>query len=125
MFEFVSYCYPVFPLTNLFQQTIGLLSAVERLTLTTTDEFAILNWIAPFTLALSITQFDITYCVEVVTLNCSSVLHSESCRIIETNFTYRLPLTYQCYTYNFTVTPVNPAGNGTKSSVQIFQGEFP
>ncbi len=103
----------------LFVPTItGLLSAVGSLNVGSENESTVsLRWTAPFTLDISFREDDITYCVDVVS---STSLHSE-CGINVTEFTYPLPPRSWCDEYNFTVTPVNLVGNGTRESVDYSQ----
>lgn len=93
---------------------IGVLSAVDSLTLIEQDSI-FLNWTAPFTLDLS-GRPGITYCVNVVNSTSSCILHSE-CGINMTKFSLPIPIDSDCYVYNFTVTPVNQAGNGSAASI--------
>ena len=79
-----------------------------------------LSWTAPFTLDLTESSVDITYCVDVISTTTSDTLLSE-CSIVATSFSYLLPPMSWCKEYNFTVTPVNVVGNGTKSSEHYSQ----
>ena len=94
-----------------------MLSAVGSLLVYTSLEMIFLNWTAPFSLDITVTAMDITYCVDVVNSTSSATLHSQ-CGITETQFTYPLPPINECDAYTFTVTPVNLVGNGTGNSVQ-------
>ena len=97
---------------------LGLLSAVGSLNITSVEtSVVLLTWTAPFTLDITATDPDITYCVEVVSSTSSATLHSE-CGITATQFTYH---TTWCDEYNFTITPVNLLGNGTQESTEYFQ----
>ena len=79
-----------------------------------------LNWTAPFTLDITATVPDITYCVDVVSSTSSATLHSQ-CGITEMEFTYPLLSRISCDGYNFTVTPVNVVGNGPGKSTHFSQ----
>ena len=102
------------------QTLTGLLFAVGSLELTPGFNTTTLNWTAPFTLDITTVDPDITYCVDVVSSTSSATLHSE-CGITETEFTYPLPPRSWCDQYNFTVTPVNVVGNGTRNSIHSSQ----
>ena len=80
--------------------------------MTVQDSTISLTWTAPFTLDIAGVDPDITYCVGVV--NSSSTLHSQ-CGITETEYEYPIPPDSACHDHMVTVTPVNPAGNGTSS----------
>ena len=90
----------------------GYLPAVGSLNRTRSSSALItLTWTPPFTLNITNFSPDISgYCVDVVDHTSSSTLHSE-CNITKTQFSY--PIT-DCHVYNFTVTPVNRVGNGTR-----------
>ena len=94
----------------------GLLSAVGSLMVTVQDSNFSLTWTAPFTLDIRGVDPDITYCVGVVNSTSSSTLHSE-CDITETDYEYPIPPDSACHNYTFIVTPVNPVGNGTSTSM--------
>ena len=99
---------------------IGLLSAVGNLMMTVQDSTISLTWTAPFTLDITIVDADITYCVSVVNSTSSLALHLE-CGITETEYEYPIPPDSACHDHMVTVTPVNPAGNGS-SSTYFLQG---
>ena len=83
--------------------------------MTVQDSIISLTWTAPFTLDIRGVDPDITYCVGVVNSTSSSTLHSQ-CGITETEYEYPIPPDSACHDHMVTVTPVNPAGNGTSSS---------
>ena len=92
----------------------GILSAVGSLRATSQNYTFFLTWTAPFTLDIAGVDPDITYCVGVVN-STSSTLHSQ-CGITETEYEYPIPPDSACHMYMFTVTPVNPVGNGQPST---------
>ena len=98
--------------------TVGLLSAVDAVTITTSDPGFILSltWEPPFTLDIDGVDPDITYCVDVINSTSSVTLHSE-CGITETEFSYPLPQDAVCHSYVLTITPVNVVGRGVSSSL--------
>ena len=95
----------------------GLLSAVGSLMMTVQDSTISLTWTAPFTLDIP-GDPDITYCVCEVNSTSSSTLHSQ-CGITETEYEYPIPPDSACHDHMITVTPVNPAGNGTSSTYYL------
>ena len=99
----------------------GLLSAVGSLLLVTVQDSVIsLTWTAPFTLNIRGVHPDITYCVGVVYPTSSSTLHSQ-CGITETEYEYPIPPDSACHNLMVTVTPVNVVGNGTSSTLALYQ----
>ena len=92
---------------DFYQSLIGLLSAVGSSFVALTNTAIFLTWTAPFTLEISDVEPDITYCVDVV----NSTSSSSECEITVTSFS--IPIGRVCDNYNFTVIPVNGAGNGT------------
>lgn len=79
-----------------------------------------LSWIAPFTLDITYSLHDITYCVDIRYDGFDSRLLTE-CAITETQFSFPLPSRSWCGVC-FTVTPVNCVGNGT-SEATCFQNQ--
>lgn len=72
------------------------------------------NWEAPFTLNVTNTEPDVTYCVDVY--NNSNGLHIQSeCDLTETSYYFSTNNPSPCDSINVTVTPLNGAGNGTVS----------
>ena len=76
-------------------------------------------WEAPFTLNLTNVEPDITYCVDVMDY-LNNTLYYSQCGINTTSVTIPLD-TDLCTVY--TITPVNPAGNGTKDT-NLFNGSL-
>ena len=102
--------------------SIGRLQEVQNLTAAfLTDSSIQISWIPPFTLDITGVDPDIIYCVDVsISRGLSfSELSMSQCGINETEFIFMLPPRNWCYFYHFTVTPVNPVGNGTSSSLDI------
>lgn len=77
-------------------------------------------WKAPFTLNITNTEPDISYCVQMLNLSNGNVLTSV-CSIVVTGFHYTLKSNDFCYKNHLrvTVTPVNEAGYGIADSVII------
>ena len=92
---------------------IGQLASVGSLMIDRNDSFLFVSWEAPFTLDIFGVDPDITYCV-----NASSALFGE-CMIEITNFTHPIPSLTECNvdTFEITVTPVNPFGNGIEDLI--------
>ena len=104
--------------------TVGLLSAVDAVAITTSDSGSTLSltWEPPFTLDITGVDPDITYCVDVINSTSSVTLHSE-CGITETEFSYPLPEDAVCHSYVLAITPVNVVGRGVSSSVSYIGTE--
>ena len=77
-------------------------------------------WEAPFTLDLTNVDPDITYCVDVMD-SLNNTLYSQ-CGINTTSVIIPLD-TDVCQASVYTITPVNPAGNGIKDT-DLFNGSF-
>ena len=58
---------------------------------------------------------NITYCVNIIQLNETSLLVSSECGLTETVYTFTSPGHGPCDTFNFTVTPTDGVDNGTSS----------
>ena len=74
-----------------------------------------LTWEPPFTLDITGVDPDIIYCVDVVNYTSSMTIYTE-CGITETHFEFLLPNEYWCTRFEFTVIPLNMAGNGSSQS---------
>ena len=97
---------------------IGLLSSVSSLTVEFQNSSFNVSWMAPFTLDVTDSDIDITYCIGVNIA--TDLVHSE-CGIITTAFTYSISATIAvCSNYTFTVIPVNLLGNGTQATFPHF-----
>ncbi len=97
--------------------SLGLLSAVDSLTLTTQNSTISLTWIAPFTQNIAGVDPDIQgYCASVV-YAASALTVEEICGISETEFSYPIPEDSVCHLYQFAVTPINVVGNGVRTTV--------
>ena len=83
------------------------------------DQSVTIMWKAPFTLDLTNVDPDITYCVDVMD-SLNNTLYYSQCGINTTSVTIPLD-TDLCTVY--TITPVNPAGNGTKDT-NLFNGSL-
>ena len=99
--------------------TVGLLSAVDAVAITTSDSGSTLSltWEPPITLDITGVDPDITgYCVDVINSTSSVTLHSE-CGITETEFSYPMPEDAVCHGYVLAITPLNVVGRGVSSSL--------
>ena len=77
------------------------------------DQSISLTWKAPFTFNLTEVDPDITYCVDVMD-SLYNTLYSQ-CGINAESVT--IPLDANLCPSVYTITPVNPAGNGTRLSI--------
>ena len=89
----------------------GTLDRVSNISATVQDQSITIMWEAPFTLDLTNVDPDITYCVNVMD-TFSNTLYSQ-CGIDITNVTIPLNADLMCQASGYTITPVNPAGNGS------------
>lgn len=102
---------------------LGVLAAVGSLSIATSNTSVLITWTAPFSFEFATLGPDITYCVDVV-VSTQSMAHQDvmliysECVIEETFFTFVPPFTPStCDEWEFIVTPVNLAGNGTRSTL--------
>ena len=95
----------------------GTLDRVSNISATVQDQSVTIMWEAPFTLNLTSVDPDITYCVDVMDF-LNNILYYSQCGINTTNVAIPLD-TELCSVY--TITPVNPAGNGIKDTY-LFNG---
>lgn len=101
---------------------VGLLSSVNDLKAISKPSSILLTWIQPFSLDITGVDPDLWYCIEVY--NVTSVnTTSESIKLLSTNcsvylpeFTFILNPPNPCDEFEFRVTPVNGAGNGSTGS---------
>ena len=72
------------------------------------------SWAAPFSLNLTNTEPDITYCVDVLSSGGAGLV-AGGCGLNETQYSFSPDVRSPCDTFTAVVTPVNGAGNGTAS----------
>ena len=92
-------------------RSAGTLDRVSNISATVQDQLVTIMWEAPFTLNLTNNmEPDITYCVDVMD-SLNNTLYSQ-CDINIASVT--IPLNADlCQASGYTITPVNPAGNGS------------
>ena len=101
---------------NYYLYFIGTLAAVPTLVATPLAGSILFNWAAPFSLNLTNTEPDITYCVNVYNSTGERTeLVAGECALTETQYSFTEDVTSPCDTFTAVVTPVNRAGNGTTS----------
>ena len=83
-----------------------------------------LTWNPPFTLDITDVTHDIWYCVNIynITHNSQHDLLDSVCNVIQPEFRVTNPS--PCDQFKIQVIPVNSAGNGTSSSISLFNGEL-
>lgn len=94
----------------------GQLTAVKNISIEIGDEKAVnISWVPPFTLNISDTDVDITYCV---TISNISLVVWKKCEINQTKY---MPPTNKllCENYDVFITPVNGAGMGVASTTTM------
>ena len=98
------------------QRTPGLLAAVSELSATPLAGSILFSWVAPFSLNLTNTEPDITYCVDVLSSGGAGLVAGR-CGLNETQYSFSPDVRSPCDTFTAEVTPVNGAGNGSTTSV--------
>ena len=104
----------------------GLLASVERLTASINNiSFIIISWSAPFSLDVTAVDPDIWYSVLIynVTDNPTAIPCTDCTDITETHYTFTPDYPSPCHKYNFTVIPLNGAGQG-HSSGNVTDSEY-
>jgi hypothetical protein len=97
---------------------VGRLNAVHNLSVTKSNLSIIIFWEAPFTLNITNTEPDITYCVSISSMAQSyfapNIEPATECNITQTEFLYTTTHEFLCQNNDFyvTVTPINGAGHG-------------
>ena len=84
------------------------------------NQSILVSWIPPFTHNITDVEPDITYCVDVMINN---LPNHKQCMLDDSEFSYSLPPRNWCHDYCFSVTPMNPVGNG-KSSLCCFNNNY-
>lgn len=103
---------------NYYLFITGVLSEVVNATLKETEPNVIsVEWIPPTSKNITDRDPGISYRVDV--LNYTDQLIESKCWIIEPTFSYSLPENDRNYT--FVVTPVNPVGNGSSTTLRYPQ----
>ena len=102
------------PLTFSF---IGLLAAVENLTVHSKWSSILLTWTPPFSLDITGVDPDLWYCVEVYNITWGRAPLTTNCSVYEPQF-YLTALNHSpCDLFEFRIFAVNAVGNGTVVSV--------
>lgn len=102
----------------------GPLNAVRDLLANVRNSVLYITWNAPFTLNLTNTEPDITYCIQIFN-NSNKFQLLQTCGHIVTEFIYQLQnnVSLCCASddcsITVTVAPINGAGNGSSAQVQI------
>ena len=100
----------------------GLLSAVSDLRASSNASSVTISWTAPFSLNMTDDDPDIWYSVLIYNVtdenNPTAILCTDCINITETHYTFTPDYLSPCHVYNFSVIPVNGAGQG-ESSVNV------
>ena len=103
----------------------GLLSAVGDLRASSNVSSVTISWTAPFSLDVTGVDPDIWYTVLIYNVtdekNPTAILCTDCINITETHYTFTPDYPSPCHVYNFSVIPVNGAGQG-ESSANIIDG---
>ena len=97
----------------------GLLSKVVDLKTTSNPSSVTISWTAPFSLDVTGVDPDIWYSVLIYNVtdenNPTAILCTDCINITETHYTFTPDYLSPCHVYNFSVIPVNGAGQGESS----------
>ena len=109
-------------LTHLYTVVIfllGLLSAVGIMTPTHNASSVTITWTVPFSLDVTDVDPDIWFTVVIHNVtdrnNPTAILCTDCINITETHYTFSPGFLSPCHLYNFTIIPVNGAGQGESS----------
>ena len=98
---------------------LGLLSAVGDLRASSNASSVTISWTAPFSLDVTGVDPDIWYSVLIYNVtdenNPTAILCTDCINITETHYTFTPDYLSPCHVYNFSVIPVNGAGQGESS----------
>ena len=97
--------------------SVGRLAAVGSLEVYSGHAFILLTWTPPFSLDLTGIDPDLWYCVEVYNISSGGTLLTNSYTVSEPRFNFTVTSPSPCDRFEFRVTPVNGAGNGSMTSV--------
>ena len=76
-------------------------------------------WTAPFSLDVTDVDADIWYSVLIFNVETTAVSCFECTNITETHYTFTLDYPSPCHKYNFTIVPLNGAGEGPSSAIVV------
>ncbi|CAI8046216.1 hypothetical protein GBAR_LOCUS25542 [Geodia barretti] len=97
----------------------GTLSAVAGLSVTSNASSVTISWSAPFSLDVTGVDPDIWYSVLIYNVtdenNPTAILCTDCINITETHYTFTPDYLSPCHVYNFSVIPLNGAGQGERS----------
>ena len=97
----------------------GSLSAVSDLRASSNASSVTISWTAPFSLDVTGVDPDIWYSVLIYNVtdenNPTAILCTDCINITETHYTFTPDYLSPCHVYNFSVIPVNGAGQGESS----------
>ena len=103
----------------------GLLSAVGDLRASSNASSVTISWTAPFSLDVTGVNPDIWYSVLIYNVtdenNPTAILHTDCINITETHYTFTPDYLSPCHVYNFSVIPINGAGQGESSGYATYR----
>ena len=108
------------PLVLIFESPLDLLSAVGDLRANSNASSVTISWTAPFSLDVTGVDPDIWYSVLIYNVtdenNPTAILCTDCINITETHYTFTPDYLSPCHVYNFSVIPVNAAGQGERNA---------
>ena len=109
----------IYSINNVYSDVLGLLSAVGDLRASSNTSSVTISWTAPFSLDVTGVDPDIWYSVLIYNVtdenNPTAILCTDCINITETHYTFTPDYLSPCHVYNFSVIPVNGAGQGESS----------
>ena len=107
---------------------LGPLLAVGDLRATSDGTSVTLSWTPPFSLDVTGVEHDIWYSVFIYNVtdenNPTAILCTNCTDITETHYTFTPDYLSPCHVYNFSVIPLNGAGEGESSGNGTWDGEY-
>ena len=109
----------IYSMNRCYSDILGLLSAVGDLRASSNASSVTISWTAPFSLDVTGVDPDIWYSVLIYNVtdenNPTAILCTDCINITETHYTFTPDYLSPCHVYNFSVIPVNGAGQGESS----------
>ena len=109
----------IYSMNKVYSDILGLLSVVSDLRASSNASSVTISWTAPFSLDVTGVDPDFWYSVLIYNVtdenNPTAILCTDCINITETHYTFTPDYLSPCHVYNFSVIPVNGAGQGESS----------